>query len=158
MPNGDPNWIDTGLLKAEAFFRKISRILEDFAESHNLMIDKYYHHCTDWTFRFRHPEGGVASICVRKKDDNHVFIYIFWHIDYYEANRRDYKHEEGRVVSLEPQKLRGMLTEAFGSVLSWKKEDLTKGAENPYREHKHKEMSKEEFERQYKTYPIPKFD
>ncbi len=62
------------------------------------------------------------------------------------------------MVSLEPQKLRGMLKEAFSSVLSWKKEDLTKGAENPYREHQHKEMSKEEFDRQYKEYPIPKLD
>lgn len=157
MPNGDPDWIDIGFPKAEAFFRKISRILENFAESHNLMIDKYYHHCTDWTFRFRHPEGGVANICVRRKDDDHVVIYISWYIDYYEDNRRDYKHEKGKEVSLEPHKLCGMLREGFSSVLSWKKEDLRIGTPNPTNSWKDT-WTKEEFEHLIERYPIPKLD
>ncbi len=156
MPNGDPDWRKKELPQLKTFFRKISKVLKAFAKTHNLKITKYYHQFPSWDFSFRHPEGGVGQVEVHKVDDSTVEVFASWWVDYYDTSRRDLKHGEGVKSSLDPEILRRRLDEMLQLVTSWRKEDLTKGSENPYREHI--ERSKEEFDRQYKKYPVPKLD
>ncbi len=157
MPNGSPERWEKEFPKVEAFFSKISKVLEGFAISYNLMINKYYHQGADWCFLFRHHEGGVGNIVVQKCGDSYVMIYLIWWVDDYDANRRDSKHTEGKKCSLEAEVLSATLNEALYKVLSWQKEDLTRGRGNPYCNWKD-EMTKEEFERQSEKYPFPKLN
>ncbi len=155
MPNGDPDWGKKEYPKLEEFFGKISGILEDFAESYNLIIDKYYHQGRDWTFRFRHPEGGLGQIFVIKQGEEHVGVAGAWHVDDYDTLTRYTKHIEVNKCSLEKATLFALLNETFKLVLSWQKEDLTPGKHkcNEWKKH-----SKEMIEGDILKYPIPKID
>jgi hypothetical protein len=154
MPNGDPNWRKNELPKLRAFFRKISKVLKHFARTHNLKIDKYYHQGPAWTFRFRHPKGGVGQIFVRKSDEEHVLVAVDWFIDDYDKLTRYDKHTELQKCSLDHTALRTFLEEMLKTMLSWRKEDLT-----PFKSKYHcwqREMTKEEFEKKVEKYPISK--
>jgi len=131
MPNGDPDWRKKELPKLKVFFKRIAPVLKKFAKNHNLKIDKYYHQGSDWTFRFRHPEAGVGNIEVIKRDEQYVYLYPSWWVDYYDTSRRDFKHGPGVKSSLDPKILRRHLDEMLQLVISWRKEDLSKGTENP---------------------------
>jgi len=155
MTNGDTDWAATEYPKLLAFFGKIANVLEDFASTHNLMIDKYYDRGKDWNFRFRHPKGGVGSITVKKGDgEEYVWIGAIWWLDDYDKCTRSTKHTEMEKCSIEGKVLKAFLIKMFNTILSWRKEDLGPGVENPYRERI--EMTREEFDRQYEKYPIPK--
>ena len=155
MPNGDPDWGETEYPKLEKFFGKISGILENFAESYNLIIDKYYHQGRDWTFRFRHPEGGLGQIFIIKQDEEHVGVAGDWHVNDYDALTRYTKHTEIEKCSLKESVLLEALTRHLKLVLSWRKEDL-KPVVGKYKEWK--KRSKEEFNREFEKYPTPKID
>jgi hypothetical protein len=156
MPNGSAEWYEKDLPVLEAFFSKIADVLERFAQSHNLLIDKYYHQGPDWDLLFRHPENGVGQIIVRMFGEEKVKIYPAWWIDNYDVNRRDSKHEEGISCSIKHEELHAMLENLFRKIVSWRKEDLIKGAPHPSFLDWRKEMTKEEFEKQDDRYPIPK--
>lgn len=156
MPNGTPDWRKKELPKLKVFFKRIAQVLKTFSQDHNLKIGKYYHQGPDWDFTFRHPECGVGKIQVQKCGEDHVMIYSMWWVDYYDTSRRDFNPGEAVKSSLDPEVLRRHLDEMLQLIISWRKEDLTKGVGNPYREKI--ERSKEEFDRQYKEYPIPKLD
>ena len=156
MPNGDPDWRKKELPKLKVFFKRIAPVLKKFAKDHNLKIGKYFHQGSCWDFTFRHPECGVGKIEVQKSGGDHVMIFPMWWVDYYDSLRRDFKEIEGIKSSLESEALRTRLDEALKQIISWRKEDLTEGPENPGGEHI--EMTKEKFDQQYKKYPIPKLD
>ena len=157
MPNGNPDWHVKELPKLEVFFSKISKFLEDFATSYNLMIDKYYHQGKDWTFRFRHPEGGLGGITVKKSNEEEcVWIGASWSLDDYDKGTRSSKYTEMEKCSLEGKELKEFLTRILRTILSWQKEDLGQSIANPYREQI--ETTREEFDHQYEKYPIPKLD
>ena len=148
MPNGEPEWRKKELPKLKVFFKRIAPVLKKFAKDHNLKIGKYYHQGSDWDFTFRHTECGVGKIEVQKCGEDHVMVCPMWWVDYYDTSRRDFKQGEAVKSSLDPETLRRHLDEILQLVLSWQKEDLTKGTENPYREHI--ERRREEFEKKHK--------
>ena len=154
MPNGDPNWAKNELPQLEAFFCKISDILEEFAATHNLMIEKYYHQGQDWTFRFRHPKGGLGGLTVKKSDEvDSVWIGGFWWIDDYDKCTRSSKHTDMKRSSIREKELRAFLVRMLHSILSWQKEDLwlLKSKYDDW----HKSSTKEQFERRLEQYPTP---
>ncbi len=157
MPNGDPDWGKKEYPKLEEFFGKISGILEDFAESYNLIIDKYYHQGNGWTFRFRHYSGGRAGIKLSKlsSEEEIVGIWAVWQIADYDTCTLYSKHTEIEKCSLEESVLLEVLTRHLKLVLSWRKEDLAPTV-GKYKEWK--KMSKEEFNREFEKYPTPKID
>lgn len=155
MPNGDPVQWNKEFPKVEAFFSKISNVLQEFASSHNLMIKKYYHEGADWTFLFRHPEGGVGQIFAIKEGEEHVGVAGIWYVDDYDALTRYLKHAEVKKCSLEKPTLLALLNETFKLVLSWRKEDLASsgGKYNEWKKH-----PRETIEGHALEYPIPKLD
>ncbi len=156
MPNGDPDWRRKELPKLRTFFRGIKSVLKKFASDHNLKIEKYYHQGSGWTFRFRHPDGGVGSITVNRYDETQVIIYPHWYIDHYDTTRRDFKKAQGTKCFLESQTLRSQLVETLMLVISWRKEQLIKGVENPYCEKI--KRSQKQFEKDLEKYPFPKLE
>ena len=153
MPNGDPNWGKNEFPQLEAFFAQIADVLEEFAETHNLKIDKYYHQFPDWSFQFRHPEGGIGQIEVRKLSEDSVKFYAAWWIDYLKPRRRDSKSLAGNECSLDKVLIKSNLEELFKTILSWKKTDLDKGSVFPeYGER----ITKGQHEKDLARYPFPK--
>lgn len=143
-------------VELEAFFSRISEVLEDFAATHNLMIEKYPHHGPEWAFMFRHPNGGVGQIEVEKSGDDHVIVRLSWHIDDYDKLTRflNYPQQKER-CSLDKRALQILLEEKFKLVLSWGKEELTpvKHKYNEWKKH-----PKEMIEGDILKYPIPRLN
>lgn len=157
MPNGDPTWGERELPELEKFFGKIANVLEEFAGKYNLMIDKYYHQSPAWYFRFRHPVDGVGQIEVVKNEDNSLNICAGWWVDYYDTTRRDLKSSGIIKISTNHVILRKTLEEMLRLVFSWKKSDLERGIENPYRERGVMD-NRADLEREIEKYPIPKIN
>ena len=157
MPNGDPTWGERELPKLEKFFSKIAGVLKEFADKHNLMIDKYFHQFPAWHFRFRHPVDGVGQIEVSKNEDDSLNICGGWWVDYYDTTRRDFKHAETATISTDHEILCKTLEEMLRLIVSWNKSDLERGIENPYRERGVMD-TREKVERELQKYPVPKLD
>ena len=154
MPNGDPHWLERGLPEMERYFSKMAPVLEDFAQAHNLLIDKYYHHGADWTFRFRHPKGGSADILVIRNDQNNVYVAGAWQVSDYDTCTMYSKVAEPKVISQNAPTLRTYLHKTLTLILSWAKTDLTV-CNADYSEWK-TTWTKQEFESFTEKYPFPK--
>ena len=154
MPNGHPKWKEKKLPKLKEFFSRIASVLEEFAQTHNLMIEKYYHQGPLWTFMFQHPKGGSGQIEVEKSGRDSVLIRCSWYIDDYDNNTRWLKYPSDEKCSLDHRVLREFLEESLKQIFSWNKEDLESRKSKYYAWSKH--FSKEEFEGQNAKYPIPK--
>lgn len=151
---GDVKW-KKEFLELEAFFSRISEALDDFATTYNLMIVKYSHSGPDWTFRFRHPKGGLGQIFAIKQDEEHIGVACAWQVDDYDTLTRYSKYTEIKKCSLEKPALLALLNETFKLVLSWRKEDLipVKHKYNEWKKH-----PREMIEGDILKYPIPKLD
>ncbi len=157
MPNGDPNWMKDEYPKLEEFFGKISTVLEAFANKYNLLIDKYYHQGKDWTFRFRHPRGGVAGIQVLKLSNEEEMIGIgaAWQIADRKTCTLYSKHTEVEKYFLEESVLLEALTRHLKLVLSWQKEEMEQSKQlHP----EWKQIRKKDFEKRELSYPDPKLE
>jgi hypothetical protein len=154
MPNGHPKWTEKELPKLEEFFSKIASVLEEFARAHNLMIERYYHQGSAWTFMFQNSKGGNGQIEVEKSGHDSVLIRRSWYIDDYDNNTRWLKYPLGKKYSLEHRILREVLEESLKQIFSWNKEDLEPHKNKYYTWSKI--FSKAEFEQQQAKYPVPK--
>ncbi len=156
MPNGNPNFEKEELPLLEAFFSRISSVLELFSNEHNLLIKKYYHEGPSWSFMFKHPIGGVGKIDVQKNDNDTVCVGYGWWIDDYDTSTRFMKYPppSGK-IGLDHIGLRQALEDALADILQWKKENLiSHKAPHPWSKH----CSKEQFYKQYENLPDLKFN
>ena len=96
MPNGNPDFDPKA---AEQWFAPIAGVLESFAQRHNLLVDRYYHDSSSWTFRFNHPRGGQASVGVSCNAGETASIYSSWHVDDYDRFTRSIHWRKSREVS-----------------------------------------------------------
>lgn len=155
MPNGNLNLNEREFPKSEKFFCQFSKNLEDFAERHNLLIDKYWHQFYSWRFSFKHPKGGIAALELFKENGLLMQIYSYWWIDDYEKFTRFARRSQSKYFEAEIEIILQNLEENFFEILSWKTgewTDLTKefkGIWNKY--------SKEEFYKLNDKYPVPRF-
>lgn len=151
MPNGNPNFRNEELPSLEAFFAKISSVLESFANSHNMLIEKYYHEGPSWSFMFKHPIDGTSQIEVEKLDDNYVIIRQSWWIDDFDTSTRFMKYPPpGEKIGLDHTELCQALEYALEDILRWEKKDLVPHkAPYPWS----KRCSKEQFYKQYERLP-----
>ena len=148
------DWIDNELPKVKKFFRKFSKVLLSFANTHNLLIEEYYHYIPGWDFLFKHPAGGRCFIEVAKADNGHLTIWADWCIYDYDTGKSFDKHTEKISFSIAEDNLKQDLEHMFQTVMSWTKDDLTligqRSPEFP------EQMTREEFERDMARCPVPK--
>jgi hypothetical protein len=125
VPNGDYSLTQADWDVIRAFFDRHSHTLRSFAASHNLAIDEYYHDYPSWSFRFRHPEGGGATIHVERIDDSKIGLGTSWYLDDFENFTRYVKADLPAVFDLSGTNLPEVLEMAFRRILAYDKRDLT---------------------------------
>jgi len=113
-------------LKDMAFFGRISDVLQEFADAHNITIEKYIQNGPRWGFLFRHPNGGLGQIAIDKTGEEYITVYPLWSVRDYEKRIRGMKTENSRKFSLDHQKLREGLEDIYTLILDWRLEDIEK--------------------------------
>ena len=143
MPNGDHSLSHADWERIRAFFEERSALLLGFAAAHNLAVDQYYRDGPSWTFRFRHPKGGVGGIEAKRVSESSIRLNMSWYIDEYGNFTHYFKQEEGSELAVARIDLTKILEDSLKSLLGWNREELTPhDAKNPWANY-----SKEEWER-----------
>jgi len=119
MPNGDPDFGLKQKPELERFFGVIGTVLEEFAQRHNLRIEKYYHQSPSWSFLFRHPKGGIGQIEVQRASEATISIVSDWWYDDYDAATRFIRSASVGPVPLNSELASG-LEKALSELLSWR--------------------------------------
>jgi hypothetical protein len=106
-----------------AAFESLSDELDDFADRHSLLVERYQRGFSMWTFMFQHPKGGVASlqfsICAPGSGELTASLLPHWWLDVEPAHRRlAAEFPTVPVTSLEPTAVRKALEDAFELVLA----------------------------------------
>ena len=154
MPNGEPDFAETTLPKLEAFFAPFANTCEQFAERHNVKIERYYHEFPVWSFLFRHPAGGIGKIDLVRKTDNTINLYRYWWCDDYDAATRSIKNEETQPILVTDANVDEMLETSLSAILNWKYGDWD-GVYDGY-ESWHKHWTKKQFMALDNDYPTLK--
>jgi hypothetical protein len=74
-------------------FEKLAPDLERFAERHSLHVERYKRGFSIWTFVFRHPKDGAASLqlsinLARDTGDLRATVLAHWWVDIADEQRR----------------------------------------------------------------------
>ena len=119
VPNGDPDFA-TKLPGLEAFFAPFAKACRRFAKRHKIKIEKYYHDFPDWSFRFRHPAGGIGSISLVKEPGSCLGLWEHWWLDDYDNGTRSIKTKEHEPFSIDGVDVVEKLESALVNILGWK--------------------------------------
>lgn len=115
MPNGDPTF---DLAAEDAWFTPMAESLHAFANRHNLLLDRYYHHSRSWAFRFNHPRGGQAAIEAHHLAGDVAGVGSIWHLDDYDRfTRFIYQRKPRHLLKTEPH-LSGELDTELAALLA----------------------------------------
>lgn len=153
MPNGDPDWYTEKLPELERFFGKFSEVLDGFAQEHHLRLEKYYHQAPAWAFLFRHPQGGAASIEVRRQaESDWLAIDRGWWYDDYATETRSLKTRAGTPFPVDIEVIRSRLQETLCEIVGWRLGDWEKSVKRGWQE---TWTSKEQFDALLNEYPLP---
>ena len=74
-------------------FERLAPELKKFAERHSLHVERYKRGFSIWTFVFRHPKGGAASLqlsinLTRDTGDLRATVLAHWWVDIADEHRR----------------------------------------------------------------------
>jgi hypothetical protein len=125
MANGNPNFELVERPALERFYAPLVSALEDFAVHHNLQLDKYHKHTSNWQFEFRHPAGGTASIQVMKFSEDSLLLAGFWTITDFDAFTRRVWAAEHRIVPRDGASLTAALNRSLSEILARQVQDTT---------------------------------
>lgn len=154
MPNGHPDFDQTGRPRLEQFFAPVADHLERFGLQHNLMLTRYWHQEPCWDFMFRHPLGGVGRIMVYQAGEELLSVQGLWWVDRYDEFARYIRRSPPRAVGRNPDELAKALRAGLAEVLGWREGEWNEVA-GGYRE-EWSPMTREAFEGATAYYPIPR--
>jgi len=106
-----------------AEFQRLTPELADFADSHALLVERYKRGFAMWTFLFRHPKGGAASLQLSitvSKETREPLATIcphWWQDDETEAQRKLGELGVLRDMTPDASILRSALERALADVL-----------------------------------------
>jgi hypothetical protein len=136
MPRVHPsrNWPPGDLARPvlRATFQLLSGELEEFAERHSLLVDRFPRGFSIWSFLFQHPKGGAASLqfnITARPDTGELTgsLLPHWWLDLEPGNRRvAAEFPSIPVVSLAPADVRAALEHAFELVIAAGESALTR--------------------------------
>ncbi len=116
----------------KAAFEKLAPDLERFAERHTLQVERFKRGFSIWTFLFRHPKGGVASLqlsinLARETGDLRAMVLAHWWVDIADEQRRlAAAFPTARIASLEVADVLEALERTFARVLVTEESALTR--------------------------------
>lgn len=113
----------------ESRFAAYAQEFEDFARSHNLLVEKYYHDAPMWSFCFAHPRGGQGKLDVSIDATGLVTLQSVWWIDSYAEFTRSLKWGPRQVVVQGPNTAKNALRDALIEAVSWVPGDWTQVAD-----------------------------
>src|SRR5689334_4257558 len=104
-------------------FDSLRPVLEEFADGHSLLVERYPRGFSMWTFLFQHPKGGNASlqfnIALAPETGGIVASLLsHWWLDVEPGHRRlaaEFPTE--RVPTLRPEDVRYALERAFDRII-----------------------------------------
>ncbi len=139
------------LQEFEAYFQPVAKEIENFAQQHHLLIQKYVQDAPIWSLCFEHSEGGFAKVDIYKIDDNKLAIQGVWWLDSYEEFSRSIKWTAKMELLKQIESINSCLEKSFQEILSWTKQDLERVSIDykPY----WSKYSKEEFENMNPRWP-----
>lgn len=152
MPNGHLDRSQKAEL--DRFFAPIANALEDFAEKHNLRVERYYHDAPSWYFIFRHPKGGVGKMEIYRKGEDKVQpVFARW-FDDYDTLQRHIKVCTQPELAMDPAAIATSLETGLNLILSWRVDqwDETSGGNDVWR----KTWTRDEFVKLPERYPLPR--
>jgi hypothetical protein len=137
------------------FFTPIANALEEFANAHNLLVQKYYHDAPVWSLCFSHPNGGQAKLDVSKEENGNLSVQGVWWQDDYHAFTRRIMWGKKIEVSRDCQAVSAHLEKVFPEILRMSKDSLTVA----YPDYKDiwGRYTKSEFEAMTPRWPSPKY-
>jgi hypothetical protein len=153
MPNGDPR-SNVKMQELDEFFRTIAEVLTQFAQRHNLKLQKYYHESPSWSFTFRHPKGGVAKIEVARESANTLHLSSSWWYDNYDNATRFARKTISQSLPRTPKVLDSELEKTLSLITSWQfgEWDESHGGNDSWKTN----WTKQQFELLLEQYPIPR--
>ncbi len=116
----------------KAAFEKLAPDLERFAERHSLQVERFKRGFSMWTFVFRHPKGGIASLqlsinLVRETGDLRATVLAHWWVDIADEQRRlAAAFPTVRIASVESVDILEVLERTFARVLVTGESALTR--------------------------------
>ena len=130
-------------------FGEIASILEKFAETNNLLIEKYEHEAPVWRFSFRHPIDGVGSVLVSVDKIGEIKVTGHWWIDDYDSGTRRLRASESIITA--KIDLSSTLEIVLETVLKWDPKSLTE--HEGYKEYWHQFFTRQQFHQINNRYP-----
>ena len=115
-----------------AAFETLSPGLDEFAERHSLLVERYPRGFSMWTFQFQHPKGGAASlqfsIALSAEIGRLVgSLLSHWWLDVEPGHRRlAAEFPTARVPTLLPADVRYALERAFDEVIGAEESALSR--------------------------------
>lgn len=130
MPPAPPSDLAHPVLRAA--FDSLRGVLEEFADSHSLRVERYPRGFSMWTFLFQHPKGGAASLqfniaLAPETGGLAASVLSHWWLDVEPGQRRlaaEFPTE--RVPTLLPADVRYALERAFDQVIGTEESALTR--------------------------------
>ena len=128
--NGSPNDLAHPVLRAA--FETLSPELDEFAETHSLLVERYQRGFSMWTFLFQHPKGGAASLqlnMVLAPDTGRLSASLLshWWLDVEPGQRRlAAEFPTVPIASLLPADVRYALERAFDQVIGTEETALSR--------------------------------
>jgi hypothetical protein len=130
-------------------FDEVAPILETFAETNNLLLEKYDHEAPIWRFSFKHPIDGVGSILVSVNKKGEISVSGSWWIDEYDNGIRRLRVSES-VVTIKIDLSNTMKT-VLATLLKWSPQSLTE--HKGYKESWHQYFTRRQFDQINDKYP-----
>lgn len=135
----------------DQFFSQFSSAFQNFAATHNLRIDKYWHAFPSWRFSFKHPKGGLACIGVFKEGESEISVYTYWWLDDYDEGKRFGRTQPSGILPLNTIQMSELLDKTLDMLVAWPMDswsDTATGFGDSW-----KQFTKEQFLRLSDDYP-----
>jgi hypothetical protein len=108
-----------------ARFASYAQDLDAFAKAHNLLIDRYYHDSSEWSFCFAHPRGGQARLDLGIDELGKVTLETVWWVDSYTEFTRSLKYGPKVELPENNADIVRALRSALSDVVDWRTGEWT---------------------------------
>jgi hypothetical protein len=127
----NPKW--DGIPSASAVrecFGVLEPVLMDFASDHSLLIRKYYHDQSMWSFHWLNPKGGFGAVNIHASSRSGGLVDVavashWWVDDQQRGNRASLSPQVRSLQATQPEGIRSLLEETLGRLLARPPSDLS---------------------------------
>jgi hypothetical protein len=112
------------MIDPRAYFKPFAKILDKFADEHNLQVEKYRRNLPQWSFSFQHPLGGNGRVDIQVNAQHEVSMVQWWIVSDYERHTRKLKSMPTERIETPMDCLEEKLLSAIQKILEWQLGEL----------------------------------